>query len=289
MRRRQMKKQKKIIIISSLCLLLCLCVGYAAFNTQLSIRAKGNVKVKNAVDQLLENVVDSGDGLYKDEYEEGKYTYKGANPNNYITFNNETWRIISVDSTGLIKIMKNESMENSGTFDSDNSNYWETSDIKAYLNEEYLTGITANKDKIVSHTWSIGRVTYSNSDLATQIADENKKQSQSASVGMITVSEYLRANTNTEQCGTFDLNNTNRTICKTTNWMYNMVIEDDYLWTISPVGNNNVMVVDGYYNNDGGFNDVLASLWCGVSPVLYLSSDFTLTGDGSQENPFTLE
>ena len=34
-------------------------------------------------------VVTTGDGLYKDEYEEGKYTYKGANPNNYITFNNE--------------------------------------------------------------------------------------------------------------------------------------------------------------------------------------------------------
>ena len=42
--------------------------------------------------------VTEGDGLYKDEYEEGKYTYKGVNPNNYITFNNEMWRIISIDS-----------------------------------------------------------------------------------------------------------------------------------------------------------------------------------------------
>ena len=51
-------------------------------------------------DTILENtdIVTSGDGLYEDEYEEGKYTYKGANPNNYVTFNNEKagWRIISI-------------------------------------------------------------------------------------------------------------------------------------------------------------------------------------------------
>ena len=39
---------------------------------------------------------DGADGLYQDEYESGRYFYKGANPNNYITFNNETWRILSV-------------------------------------------------------------------------------------------------------------------------------------------------------------------------------------------------
>ena len=73
--------------------------------------------------------VTEGDGLYKDEYESGKYTYKGANPNNYITFNNEIWRIISIDSNGLIKIMRNESIRDKA-FDSGNSNAWETSDIK---------------------------------------------------------------------------------------------------------------------------------------------------------------
>ena len=142
-------------------------------------------------------IVESGDGLYVDEYEVGKYTYKGANPNNYITFNNETWRIISVEADGTIKIMRNESIGNRA-FDSGNSNAWETSDIKAYLNDTYLPTITTNQDKIVSHTWSIGGVTSGNSDLADQINDENGTQSQSASVGMITASEYLRANSNIE-------------------------------------------------------------------------------------------
>ena len=49
--KRRRKKQKKIIIISALSLLLLITVGYAAFQTNLSITAKGNVKEKSRVIQ----------------------------------------------------------------------------------------------------------------------------------------------------------------------------------------------------------------------------------------------
>ena len=233
-------------------------------------------------------IVDSGDGLYEDSYEDGKYTYKGANPKNYITFNNETWRIISVNSSGLIKIMRNESTGNR-VFDSDGSNVWETSDIKSYLNDTYLPTITTNQDKIVSHTWSIGGVTY-NTDLADQINDENGTQSQSVSVGMITASEYLRANNNTEQCGNMNINNTNSTTCFTTNWMYNILPSESYLWTISPSASlsGSVFYVSGYVSAAGSLNSNVAYFSFYVSPVLYLGSDITLTGDGSEGNPYVI-
>ena len=233
--------------------------------------------------------VTEGDGLYADEYEIGRYIYKGANPNNYITFNNETWKILSIDGDGRIKIMRNESIGNR-VFDSGNSNAWETSDIKAYLNDTYLPTITTNQDKIVSHTWSIGGVTYGNSDLADQINDENGTQSQSASVGMITVSEYLRANTNTEQCGNLSINNTNRAICLTTNWMYSIVPSNGYLWTISPIGSNSysVFCVRGDTSIAGRLYYSSASLSSGVSPVLYLSSDISLSGSGTAEDPYRI-
>ena len=240
-------------------------------------------------EDLKSLAVTEGDGLYKDEYEDGKYTYKGANPNNYITFNNEMWRIISIDSNGLIKIMRNESIGNRA-FDSGNSNAWETSDIKTYLNDTYLPTITVNQDKIVPHTWSIGAVTWVNNDLANQIADENGTQSQSASVGLITVSEYLRANTNTEQCETFILNNDNRTTCLTTNWMYSIVPSSGILWTISLGASNghDVFSVDGYASYAGSVSDGNAFASGGVSPVVYLKSDITLIGDGSQGNPYVI-
>ena len=45
------KKQTKILIVGSLSLLLFLCVGYAAFQTNLSITAKGNIKEQTRVIQ----------------------------------------------------------------------------------------------------------------------------------------------------------------------------------------------------------------------------------------------
>ena len=53
-------------------------------------------------------LVDSGDGLYEDEYEPGRYIYRGSNPNNYVTFNNELWRIVAKETDGTYKIIRDE-------------------------------------------------------------------------------------------------------------------------------------------------------------------------------------
>ena len=53
------------------------------------------------------SIVQHGDGLYIDGYEKDKFTYRGSNPNNYILFNNEMWRIISVQD-GRLKIVKED-------------------------------------------------------------------------------------------------------------------------------------------------------------------------------------
>ena len=53
-------------------------------------------------------VVTSGDGLYEDQYEAGRYIYRGSEPNNYIQFNNELWRIVAKESDGTYKIVRDE-------------------------------------------------------------------------------------------------------------------------------------------------------------------------------------
>ena len=237
-------------------------------------------------------LVESGDGLYKDEYEEGKYTYKGVNPNNYITFNNETWRIISVENDGTIKIMRNESIgdmafdETGGTYG--NNNWDRPSDIKTYLNEDYLKTITKNQDKIVPHIWSIGKVTVNNSNLARQIEDENGTQSQIASVGLITASEYVRANTNKEECGNLSLNNRNYKACNNTNWIYSIVPSMWYLWTISPKDEGTSGIYAVTPGNIVDISSAYNSWHYTVSPVLYLTSDIVLTGEGTESNPYVI-
>lgn len=86
------------------------------------------------------------------------YRYEGQNPNNYIWFNNELWRIIGVfDSNNhgvanknLVKIIRNDSIgglvwNTSGTT---TINGWNTSTLKSLLNDEYLnSGDGTDTDK----------------------------------------------------------------------------------------------------------------------------------------------
>ena len=57
-------------------------------------------------------IVNSGDGLYEDETEEGRYIYRGSSPNNYMTFNGETagWRIIAFENDGTIKVVRDSNV-----------------------------------------------------------------------------------------------------------------------------------------------------------------------------------
>ena len=227
--------------------------------------------------------VTEGEGLYKDEYEEGRFIYKGTNPNNYITFNNETWRIISIEADGRIKIMKNY---NIGYMEWDTNviNIWDNpSEIKIELNDKYLNTITVNKDKIVPSTWSIGAVTWDNNDLADQIADENGTQSQLASVGLITVSEYLRANTNKEQCESFSLNNDNYNTCKTTNWL----VRDIAYWTISAYAGS-IDRAFGIASFGGTISEFDVYISYAVFPAMYLINDINLSGSGTESDPFQI-
>ena len=140
--------------------------------------------------------VESGDGLYEDEYESGRYIYRGTNPNNYIEFNNELWRIIAKEADGTYKIIRNDVLANrafdernhrsteknsycdepyrgcgvyaavDGIFSSPNGaqsgTVTEDSSIKIYLNDDYYTNnINATaKGQMISHSFNIGAVEY---------------------------------------------------------------------------------------------------------------------------------
>lgn len=254
--------------------------------------------VQSAIDEIYEitqeksplkgiPVVTSGDGLYKDQYEEGRYFFKGGNVNNYIIFNNETWRILSIEADGSLKIMRNENFGRM-EWSLNNSSNWNTSSLKNYLNTTFLNSVTVNRDKIVSHTWSIGEIEYENNDLSVQIINENETKTQLIQVGLITASEILRTNSNINQCSTWYLNYNNSEECKATSWITNSVITKPPitgggLWTISQSSNSSAIffgtrMVQHAFTNDNDFY-----------PVIYLNSNTILKGDGSIDNMFTIE
>ena len=264
--------------------------GMSSTNDQGAIDELYNVcfPPKTGGDAILDDtkIVTSGEGLYADEYEEGKYTYKGKNVNNYVTFNNEAagWRIISINSDGTIKIMRNTSIGNqawdkSGRYG--NNNWNRPATLNTYLNEDYYNSLTSiAKSQIVDGIYNVGGIT-DHPDMARQINDE-KSVTSSVKVALPTLSEYLRANSNKNQCGRLSLNNTNDSICKNSNWMY----IDGYWLTLSPSAGSTGTVFYVTANGDGSGTDANTSAY-EVRPTITLSSDVqVIGGDGSQNNPF---
>ena len=137
-------------------------------------------------------VVKNGDGLYLVEHsanetlemdvgwQEAEYRYAGSNPHNYVTFNDELWRIIGLvnvlvpqaDGSNKVeqrlKIIKNESIgtyawdsKQSGTGSSKSvygSNDWTDSELMQYLNEDYYLKLSDNAKNFIDENivWNIG-------------------------------------------------------------------------------------------------------------------------------------
>ena len=245
---------------------------------------------KTGGDTILDNtdIVTSGDGLYADEYEEGKYTYKGANPNNYVTFNNEKagWRIISINSDGTIKIMRDASIGNMAWDSSNSSNWNRPASLNTYLNSTYYNSLTSEtQSQIVAKDFSIGVAKYSDTNLSNTINSENSKK-WNGKVALPTASEYVRSNSDKSNCGTMQkVWSATSGQCSGTTWMHN---NDDW-WTVSPLSDDRwleLVRTSGNFDYYGGN----ANEHYGVRPVLYLSSEVKITGgDGSQSNPYTIE
>ena len=258
-----------------------------------------STNVQGAIDELYKTckgiisvggkdieTVTSGDGLYEDEYEDGKYTYKGVNPNNYVTFNNEKagWRIISINSDGTIKIMRDASIGNIAWDTSNVYNWNRPATLNTYLNEDYYNNLTSTaQSQIVTATYYVGTIERDNNDMQDQISDE-KGTTSNVKVALPTVSEYIRAGSNKVQCGTLSLNNSNYySTCQNSDWMYN----SSNWWTLSPDFSNsiNVFNVSGYVG--GSYSSYTNN---GVRPTVTLSSEVKITGGtGTQSDPYIIE
>ena len=334
MRRKQLKTQKQIIIISSLCLLLCLCVGYAAFSTTLNLKAKGNIK-DNSID-ITDNVVTEGDGLYEDEYEEGRYVYRGTDPNNYIMFNDELWRIMAKETDGTYKIIRNDVLEKrafdeanhrstvnnsyctnpsygcgvyaavDGTFSSPSGSQkgtvTEDSSIKIYLNDDYyVNNINETaKEQMTSHIFNIGAVEYLDESgveadsIEKNIAGENM-YTWTGNVGLANVSDILKASINLKcTSSSYSATGGQGNECNNNYLLDRGTASTLYYWTINACSSESGGLSDlawyGYVDSSS------ASLRTHVAdlsndaprPVVFLKSDTTLSGEGTQSNPYKI-
>lgn len=272
------KSNDKKIFVTSLILLILLLIGFICFLLYMN----------TDINKLKKDVIIDGDGLYADEYEDGRYIYKGAKPNNYIMFNDEIWRILSIEKDGTLKIIRGKSIGNRIWDDVEDvsgygSNDWTNpATLNTYLNETYFNDLKDN-DKIVNHKWMIGSVNVDENNLEKQIEDENSK-TWKGNVGLITASEYIRANTNEEECGNMVKNNKNFIECKKSNWIFNL--NGNSPWTITATSSNEFAVWSVFSLGDMGGH--FADEEFGVIPSVYLSNKISLDGSGTLQDPYLI-
>ena len=267
----------------------------------------------NAGDYLIDNVVSEDitsspiEGLFAiDDQGEltasdtpREYRYIGANPNNYIQFNNELWRIIGIFD-GQLKIIRNESLGNKA-WDSNSTNDWSTASLQIYLNNGYYGTIDLeDRSKIDSnYTWKLGGSSPSN-DVTAQMFYERERGTEvyegrptewTGSIALMYPSDYGFATsggstTNRSSCLANELYNWDSVEdCYTNSWLYDGTNNQ---WTLAPNASDSKLVFHVF--NGGDVFNVIVSFSHAVRPAVYLLSNVEIvSGVGSMEEPFILK
>ena len=253
---------------------------------------------------------------------ENGYRYEGKNPNNYIWFNNEYWRIIGVfDSAShgqsgknLVKIIRAETLD-ALAWHKSNTNDWTASSLKSLLNGAYYnaqdgtssgycygygTTATANCDytkkgiqagfrkMIASVTWHLGG--YSSTS-ATSSAFYGYERGTTVYSGRPTSTTGYIGLMYPSDYGYSVLSSS---CTRTTNLgSYNSAKCAGQSWlygkgyelTLTPYSSSSFNVFNLY--NYGNLNSNNAFNGSGSRPVLYLdASVYKIDGDGSLNNPY---
>ena len=246
-----------------------------------------------------------------------EYRYRGASPKNYVTFNNEVWRILGVfptdDRTGnienRIKLIKDQSIGN---------NYWNTTQVAStstynnwtgatlmkYLNATYYNSLTNDNsiDMVDDVKYYLGGYKDVITPTPITIYDFERKISGSGTyffktnptnwigkVALMTASDYGYATENCEDKLLYNSDTTKGIIgCNSTNWLYNIKANE---WLLNQYANSSTANTSVYYIlNNGQIHGIASSINNSFStrPVLYLKPEVQITeGDGTSSNPYT--
>ena len=260
-----------------------------------------------------------GTGQVKNE---NGYRYEGKNPNNYVWFNNEYWRIIGVfDSAShgqanknLVKIIRADVLDGLAWHKS-NPNDWTAASLNKLLNGAYYNAqdgtssgyccgcgmtVTANCDytkkgiqsgyrnMIANVTWHLGG--YSSKDATTEAFYGYERGTTVYSGRPTSTTGYIGLmypsdygySVLSSSCARTNTLNLYGT-CAEASWLYGK----GYEWTISPDSSSSSYVF--FLSDDGSLNSNHARYGRVARPVLYLdASVYKIDGEGTLDKPYII-
>lgn len=256
---------------------------------------------------------------------ENGYRYEGKNPNNYIWFNNEYWRIIGVfdsashgqSNKNLVKIIRDDVLDGL-VWDKSNTNDWTASSLKSLLNGAYYkaqdgtssgycygysTTVTANCDytkkgiqsgyrgMIANVTWHLGG--YSSTSATSSAFYGYERGTKVYSGRPTSTTGYIGLMYPSD----YGYSVLSSSCTRTTNLGsygsatcagQSWLYGKGYEWTLTPISSDSNKVF--YLYSYGYVRNNPAYEGYGSRPVLYLdASVYKIDGDGSLNNPYIVE
>ena len=251
------------------------------------------------------------------------YRYEGKNPNNYVLFNGELWRIIGVfDSnthgkTGqnLTKIIRDESI-GSYAWNKSNTNNWTDSSLKTILNDYYYNasstggdvcyfygttvpgncdftkiGLNATSRGMIENvTWHLGGHSTNSATAATFYTAErgstvygSNSTPTTGYIGLMYPSDYGYSVLVSSCARTTNLSSYNSSSCGGESWL----LKNGYEWTMTHFSSNSDYVFNVSNFANVNYNNTRSGY--AVRPTAYLKSNvYVISGTGSITDPYVI-
>ena len=228
-------------------------------------------------------------------YNENGYRYEGADPNNYIYMINngtrELWRIIGVFPDGengeeVIRVRRHYEKNGypNATFDSNWSNVFENSTmyketLSQYTLSNYLHTVNF-KIYIGGHTTAEVK--------APVMYNYERSINFIGRVALLYPSDYGYA-TSSSMCKTnYYLSSYSSSDCYLYNWLFPDSSQYHNQWLITPNSQSTSLIFHITYNGDTYWQSQSVGSSQDYSPVMALSASVTVTGSGTQSDPYVM-
>ena len=243
----------------------------------------GNEEVESEENNNSEYISrDYPSGLY---YDDGVYVFKGKDPNNYVQFAKTKWRIIDIDSNGVMRVIKNDAEQKQlrwdTKFNSEANRSYGINDYKNSLILEELNGVYNNlKDKTKVHFMPFD-VCVGKRDSKDISIDRNVDCStllEKQYISLISVVDFARASLD-ENCDSVLSGS-----CRNYNYLSSVASQT---WTTTALSNNTYKVI---YISSGAATSLEARASASYNRVIALNGkELYNKGKGTLDEPYIID
>lgn len=233
------------------------------------------------IDKLMEDVVTSKSGLYQTD---DGYVYKGSKVNNYVSFFDKNYRIISIDNDGILKLVKVDSEKDKVIWDDKfnteknraygKNDYSDSYIIDALLNKYLETDINKKKH-LVAYDVCVGNrgLNYVSIDKTNECSDKLENQF----ISLMNTYDYAMASYDSECTSIYS------GACSNYNYIFDSI---NSTWLMNGLSDNSYEV----YYYQGTISYGKANNKKRYNMVIYLSgNEVYKKGDGSLSSPYVIK